>query len=167
MPLSTRHPRLSWPRRLYALLAALWVVVQVSGVQQLCFCGSCEVSRVLAQWLPEALAPRAPEASADEHPCCAEARRTAERELAQHDHWSSEGDDCGCGERSHQWEAWTTAVDAPAGWQTQEIAIVQGQLAPALAQPALVMPADHALYSRGPPEPLGIELYLAQRRLLI
>jgi hypothetical protein len=168
MPLFPRHRRLSWSQRLFALAAALWVLVQVSGLQQLCFCGGCEVSRVLAQWLPDALAPQpAGPSAADEHPCCAQARRDAEREWAQRDHWSSEEQDCGCGDRSHQWQAWTAAVDAPGGWQPPEMALVHAQPLPNLAQRWPSLPTDQALFSRGPPLQGDADLYLAQQRLLI
>lgn len=168
MSATDRRRRLNPAQRLIALLASLWLLVQVSGVQQLCLCGSCAVSQVLAQWLPAALAPQPSVAAVDEHPCCAEARREAERAERQRDQWRSAEDGCGCGESGHQWQqAWNSEVDALAGWQAPEFTALQTPLPPDLPRLGLQATADRALFARGPPTRPPTDLYLAQQRLLI
>lgn len=153
------------PKRWFALLTGLWMLLQVSGVHHLCFCGGCEISKVMAQWIPT-LAADAPDAAEEEHPCCAAARLAEEQEQSKHPSWSSEGD-CGCDQESHRAQALAAAVEPDHGASAKALAL-------AIEQPpcaaALVPSATRTwsnTFARGPPPLAPAELYLTQERLLI
>ena len=153
------------PKRWFALLTGLWMLLQVSGVHQLCFCGGCEISKVMAQWIP-ALAADSHDAAEAEHPCCAAARLAEEQEQSKHSSWSSEGD-CGCDQESHRAQALNATVEPDRGATVPSLALAM-ELPSCDSAPAPGSTwAWSATFARGPPPLPPGELYLTQKRLLI
>lgn len=162
----SQHIDRRWsPKRWFALLIGLWFLLQVSGVHHLCFCGGCEISKVMAQWIPGETDDSHDRAEA-EHPCCAAARLAEEQEQSKYPSWSSEGD-CGCDQEGHRAQvlAATLEPDHSASATTMAQAIEPPPCAAALAPGA--MRTWSTTFARGPPPLPPGELYLTQERLLI
>ena len=146
-------------------MTALMLFIQVLGLQQLCLCGSCAASKVLAQWIP-LLASESPELAEDEHPCCAASRRAAEEEQAKHPSWSSEGT-CGCTKNGH------VATRLPATVESTAVVKVAPEVALASLEIPWLTPEQRSAevhsraVARGPPTLPPEELYLTQKRLLL
>lgn len=165
MALAKQSSTSSAAKRWFTWLTAVGLLLQVVGIQQLCFCGACEVSKVLAQWVPLASGPGHDEAG-DEHPCCAAARREAEREQAKLPAWSSEGD-CGCDQEGHGAQAINATFEPSQGASVPSLALAMDLPARTLAPVSIASWSISANLARGPPLAQPADLYLTQRRLLL
>ena len=122
------------PQRLPTLWTALvmlvMIVAQFSGLEHLCLCGSCAVSKVLTGAEPE-------------HACCAK--------LRQAPGWHDEGH-CGCGDHNQR------AVDAELAPDHDNSTLAAPNLAVAPSLPlAVAMGPSHlqplVFRARAPPQP--------------
>lgn len=142
---------------LAALGAGLLLLCQVVGLQQLCACGGCAVSRALGIVHSETHFP------GDGHPCCAE-----QGEAATQPGWHAEAEPCGCsdGHARHAPEMVLRSLpdlpDAPIAFHTTPAATEWA------AQRTFTAPTTRSHLSRGPPGvDSGPPLYVRQLVLRI
>lgn len=160
------HNRNPWtPKRYFALLTGLWLLLQVSGVHQLCFCGSCEISKVMARWVPGATE-GGHDSAEPEHPCCAAARLAEEQEQSQHSSWSSEGD-CSCDQEGHRAQALNATLERDRGASPAAVSLLMALPPCEAGQAPTLRWAWSATFARGPPPLAPADLYLTHERLLI
>ena len=144
-------------RRLLSLLTAALLLAQCLGLQLVCLCGNCSLSRV---WLGQ------DDDQASEKPCCRAARLRAahEAQTATRDHGQIGDDDCGCSEHVLR------AFDAEALQVAVVVAPAVVATLPALPQLAHRLPVvaqRPQVHARGPPPGPPLPAWLQHRRLLI
>ncbi len=113
-----------------ALVMLVMALVQFSGVEHLCLCGSCAVSKILTGAEPE-------------HACCAK--------LRQSPGWHDEGS-CDCGDHSPHHPDAELAPDATA----QHLATPPGAVATPQPQALLLVQSaaqSQVVRARAPPDP--------------